>query len=190
MELAERFKRVLMALDEAEVPTDLREPAFVKGMDALEGAVASPKQTGDQTSKAVTAATSDLEDAVERIAVKMGIDSELAHEVFHDDEGRLGIGIAPSRLAKSHASATKQLALLLAAGRQAGGYDDGYTPVAEIREMCRDFSRLDSGNFSSTITEMDEEFTFKGKGPGRQVHVTKPGWGKARDLVISLTNGG
>lgn len=190
MELAEMYSKVLAAMRAAEVPEDLREAGFVTGLEIV------ARDTNERDVQAGSSRVQpsqrngvDNEDPVDRIASRFGVDPEVVSEVFHDDDGQLGIGVAPSRLAKGAASGTKQIALLLAAGRQAGGYDDAYTPVSLIRERCRDFARLDSGNFSTTITEMKDEFTFKGKGQARMVHVTRPGWAKAKALILELTNG-
>jgi hypothetical protein len=189
--LKEMFAEVLEALEEAQVPDALREAAFMAGVRVLS---AAPQLSDDTTDSGALrrprAAVSIAGKPIEAIAAKLGLELEAVAEVFHDDGGKLGIGVAPAKLAKGHAAATKQIALLLASGRQAGGYDDAYTRVSEIREMCRDFGRLDPGNFSTTVTEMTQDFTFKGKGQTRQVHVTKPGWANARDLVMSLTSGG
>ncbi|MDQ4125686.1 MAG: hypothetical protein M3134_08815 [Actinomycetota bacterium] len=195
--LAQLYRRVLDALDQAEVPRELREVGFASGLNLVASEVprpTTPEQGGASIARESVVANSvrtETEfDALERIAGRLGLDVEEVGEIFHDDEGNLGIGVAPARLRRGQAAATKQIALLLAAGRQAGGYDDAYTRVSLIREMCRDFGRLDSSNFSSTITEMSEEFTFKGRGQDRQVHVTRPGWVKARDLITSLVREG
>lgn len=187
VDLVALYKGVLEALDEAAVPAELREAAFIKG---LELRASRPGPAGAGKAPPATDSEAERRDPLEQIAARFELDVEAVREVFHEDGDNLGIGVAPSRLLRGQAAATKQIALLLAAGRQAGGYDDGYTRVSVVREVCRDFGRLDSSNFSATITEMSEEFTFKGRGQDRQVHVTRPGWAKARGLITSLVDGG
>ena len=74
------------------------------------------------------------------------------------------------------ATATKQIALLIAGARQAAGIDE-WTSWDQFRTVCADYKRLDSGNFAKTIREMEDVFRLR-KESERKLAVTlaRPGW--------------
>jgi hypothetical protein len=176
MDTKEILVEAARIVDDIGLPDELRAVGFGKAIDLVARAKAPP---GD-------ASYVETSDELGSIALKLGLPEESVHGIYHRDGDALGIGVAPVMLEKSPARATKQLALLLAAGRQAGGYDEGWTTVGRIRDVCREFGRLDAPNFAGSITEMTDVFTFRGKGTKREVHLTQPGWERARDLIRSL----
>jgi hypothetical protein len=189
MEVSEIVLKTLGVLKECHVPEDLRGVAFGRVFDAL-----IVKESGsDIASKPAGPApppTNETDGALERFSSRIKASLPSVQKVFYEDDGSLVLGIASSRLEKSVAAATKQIALLVAVARQAIGTDDGWTSVDVIREICRDFKKLDANNFAATITEMDDVFIFRGKGKQRAVRVAEPGWTKAGQTVESLGGGG
>jgi hypothetical protein len=109
--------------------------------------------------------------------------------VFDVEDEDLRVIVAPSRLPTKKSAATKVLAVLVAAGRQAGGFDDGWTSSAKIRDVCRDYGKLDGPNFATALGAMKHEFAFRGKGSHREVKVTRPGFVQAHRFVSEFTSG-
>ena len=127
-------------------------------------------------------------DGLGAIAQKLSLPPEVVAEVFDISSGTLDVVIGFSRLADGDAAGTKQLAILVAAGRQAAGIDtDGWTPAAEIREICKEFGKYDQANFGSTLKSMDRVFSISGSGRDRKVKMTRAGWEHVADLVSELT---
>lgn len=180
MEIGDVVKETIRLLNEYKVPDELRAVAFTKVFDALQGTTPGWRPAGQIQS----------DDLLERVAVRLGTSPETVMGVFYEENGGLSLGISSSKLDSSAARATKQIALVLAAGRQAAGLDEDWTSVDTIRDVCRDFKKLDVNNFAGTITEMDDVFNFRGKGKQRAVRVAKPGWAKAKQVVESLATGG
>ena len=107
------------------------------------------------------------------------------------DGGTVELVLPPSRFAPAKARATEQIALLVAAARQAAGLDeDGWTSVERIRDACENFKRYDSGNFASAIKGMDDVFTVRGSGRDRRVRMTAPAWQRAKELLSDLVGAG
>jgi hypothetical protein len=78
--------------------------------------------------------------------------------------------------------------LMQALVRQAGGTPN-ITSQNEVRLMVSEYRKLDSANFATHISEMENDFQLVGKGKKRQLKVSRPGWEKAKQLVNSLGGG-
>ena len=84
------------------------------------------------------------------------------------------------------ATATKEIALLVAGGRQAAGLE-AWTSWDEIRRWCGEFKKLDSGNFAKTMREMDDVFNTRKESERKlQVRLAKHGWERVADEIRRL----
>jgi hypothetical protein len=188
-EIKEMMKEVVKALDEADIPEDLRVTAFEKGFDALMGtppttATTAPsvvQESGRQIDRAVPADGPSLE----AIASRLGLDLELVGEIYYVDGESLGLAVASSKFHPKKAAATQQIALLVAAGRQAGGWDE-WTHASRIRDVARDYGRFDPANFATTIKRMGNVFSFRGRARSVEVRLTRPGYEQAANLMREL----
>jgi hypothetical protein len=70
-----------------------------------------------------------------RRARKLKVRVENVQDIFEHGERGLQIIISAGKLDKQLGAATKQIALLVAAGRQAAGDDEDWTDVNEIRRI-------------------------------------------------------
>jgi hypothetical protein len=188
-EVKQIIKEAVKAVEEANVPDDLRVTAFEKSIEALIGAPDSGSDVAarDEGRLPVLAATSNGP-SLEAVASRLGLDRGLVEEVYYVDENGLGLALAPSKFQSKKAAGTQQIALLLAAGRQAGGWED-WTPVGHIRTACRDYGRFDAANFATTIKRMGDVFGFRGRARQLEVRVTRPGYEQAADLARNLSAG-
>jgi len=190
MEVHDVLVRALKEVDEANVPQELRAVAFGKAVDLVVADVGGTTERAQQRRQDLGGnghrVTGDS--ALDKIASRLGLDVGVVQDVFHYDEERgLQVGISPKKLEASRAGGAKQLALLVAAGRQAAGLDEGdWTEVDEIRQVCQDYKKFDSGNFAKHIAGMKDEFNVRGSAQKREVKITRPGWDKARELVERL----
>ncbi len=188
MEVKDILKSAIKAVAEAEVPDDLREVAFAKAIDLLAGPDSgSITAAGTRASAGPAPTTAEIAGSpMDQIAARLGMSSEAVREVFSEDDGLIDIAVSPRKLDSAKKEASKQIALLLASGRQAAGVED-WTGFDVIRGKCEEFRKLDSSNFAKAVTEMDDEFSFQGSGKNRSVKVSRQGWLKAADLVKQLT---
>jgi hypothetical protein len=184
------------AVEGAAIPDDLRAMAFEKAVDLLSGLgnatigiapVVPAAPEGSSTpppQPPPVGATGDR--SLERIAQKLDVGLESVREVFHIDGENLSLSIGRSQLETTKAKGAKQIALLVAAGRQAGGWDAEWTPSSEIRPIADAYGKFDSANFATTVKEMDDVFSFSGDRSSRKVKVRRKGLEEAAALVKSL----
>jgi hypothetical protein len=177
----------LKAIDDAEIPGDLRAIAFECAFRHLtsnaEGGAALLRAAGDRGE--VPIPTQDGDD-VGLIGARLGLTSDLIHDVFDFSEDEPTIVIPASKLDREKAAASKQLALLVTAARQAAGRED-WTRAGVIRDVCRDYGKLDSANFATTLLSMGSVFNFRGKGQQREVKLNRHGFERAAELIREFT---
>jgi hypothetical protein len=185
----ERITKLLQesvkAVEDAGVPDDLRVVAFERVAHIVLGTT----QDGEQpllSAEATETVKSGESDALGVLAHRLGIDAATVADVYYVDGDTLGLSLAPSRFDSKKAGATKQIALLIAAGRQGGGWEE-WTPLRTIRETVRDYGRLDQANFATTIKAMGHAFNVRGRGQQGEVRVTRPGFEQAAQLIRGLT---
>jgi hypothetical protein len=183
--VAELLRDALKAVEDAQIPEDLRVMAFSKAFDSLSGGLPAPSATSG--SPAVPTATMDSRIGSELglIAEKLAIDAEATEATFDLDEGQLRLTVPARKFNAQKSRATKEIALLVAAGRQAAKLDER-TEVRVIREVVSEYGKLDSANFAATVREMDEEFIISGSGQQRRVKVNRAGFERAAELIKEI----
>lgn len=67
-------------------------------------------------------------------------------EVFHIENGELELSIGTAKLPAAKTAGAKRIALLVAAGRQAGGWDPEWTDVGEIRTIAERYGKYDGNS--------------------------------------------
>jgi hypothetical protein len=182
------LSQAVEAVEAANVPEDLRAAAFTKAFDFLSGSMRpTPGGNGGQGGAAaetqMTAPTT--EDPLQVIADSLGVEREVVDETYHLDDGQIKLSVASRRLDEHKSAGTQQIALLLAAGRQAAGTEQ-WTATKTIREAAREYGRHDSANFASAITGMDEYFSFAGTAQQRRVRVNRRGLERAAAMIHEL----
>jgi hypothetical protein len=190
-EVMTKMKEAVKVVEQAGVPEDLRVAAFEKSFEALigHGGVSSSVEAQANVARpTVTEGPSDGP-SLAAIGARLGLDEALAEEIYQVDDSGPGLILAQSRFHATKAAGTQQIALLLAAGRQAGGWEE-WTSVAPIRAAARDYGRFDPANFATTIKRMGDVFGFRGKGRKLEVRVTRPGYDRAGLLARDLSGAG
>jgi len=173
------------AVDSAGVADEFREVAFGKAVDMLGGTVvpATTLAASEQTNTG-----SGSGDRLERITKKLGVDATTADFFFDPDEEDVTLAVPRSRLDPKRSEATKQVALLYCAARQAGGYDDSYTSTANIKAKVENMGVLDSGNFSTHLKDI-EGLSVRGSRQNREFKVTSHGYEQAAKLMNRIKGG-
>lgn len=188
MELEEALKKAAEIVERAKLPQDLRAPAFERALESLMGTAGGAPRHAPADAKHPIAPASSESAPLSAIAAKLGISEDAVAETFDVKDGNLDVVLGYSKLATGTAAGARQLALLVAAGRQAAGLDpDGWTATAEIRAICKEFGKFDEANFGATIAKMHQPFSFSGSGASRKVKMTRAGWEQAKQLVEELT---
>lgn len=176
---------------ETDTPDDLRAIAFSKVFDLRSGSAAgTPSRSGavgsSGTATAASTAQSLTGDLLAAIAARVGTDRETVAEVFDQRNDDLELIIGAGKLPAQVAAGTKEIALLVAGGRQAAGVEE-WTALDVVRDVCADFKKLDSGNFSKTIRSMTDEFNVRKESERKTVvRVSRPGWDAFASLIKRL----
>ena len=180
--LAEALRLAANCVEQANLPVEYRPVAFSKVFDAIVGDLPLPlaPQEASISARAQTTSVS-----LDTLARRLGIRADQAEYVYDLTGADLGLVLARSKLPAQKARATKMLALIYAAGRQAI-YDEEWTPVSAVREQCRLYGTLDSANFASTIADAGDALLTRGRGSNRHVKVTRTGYEEAGRLVAEL----
>lgn len=127
-------------------------------------------------------------DRLHRLAAKLRLDVETVDQVFSFNGSELDITVSPRKLSSGMAAGTRELAQLVAAGRQ-GSEIEEWTSVDVIRDWCQRYRRYDGANFAGALKALDEEFQFRGTGAKREIRVSRPGWESVADLIRRMVNG-
>lgn len=189
MKVSELLVEALDAVNESKIPNDLRVVAFAKAMEVL-ASQRNPAAAAATPAAAIPGSTSPKGSPIEAISTRLGIDSERLREVFNVTEGgEIELVFPAGKIERKLSSGTKQIALLVAAARQATALDE-WTSFANIRAWCEHYKRLDGANFATTVKQMEDIFSIRGAGQKREVRMTRPGWEKATELVNSIIGGG
>lgn len=143
---------------------------------------ASPASNGTKLDPAQAFASDDV---MGRVSAALKIDRDTLDLVYALQDGEPHVVISAKKIAPNKALAARQLGQLVAAARQAAGLEE-WTPAATIRKVVTDYGRLDSGNFASTVQQMDNVAVIRGKGQQREVKITKPGMEATAELIKSL----
>jgi hypothetical protein len=181
----------LAAVKDAKVPADLRPLAFEKAIDLLAGTAtpgpAPPAGSSQQHQPTPPDLSGDARLA--KIAQRTGTDTAKLAYVYDVDDDDVSVVIQRSKLSQSKAVATREIALLYAAARQAGGYDETHTSVSHIRQRVDDMGVLDEANFATAVKNVDG-MTSKGSRQNREFKVTQHGYEEAGKLITRLTTTG
>lgn len=189
MSLKELIVSSYTLIEEAEVPEDLRPMAFAKVLDLLAQAPEFSVPSSNGSPRQSPVPVSGGGSRVDRIAAALKLDPEIVRDVYDAEDERLNIIVPRSRFNKANARATKDITLLMVAGRHAAKYDDDWTPARVIRDMCEEYGVLDSSNFAKTIMDMPGVLNVKGKGQDREVKLNRAGIDEAAALIVSLMGG-
>ena len=149
--------------------------------------VSPPKHTPDQPSNGRNLdlqlpATGAAADVIGQLSGGLRVDRDTLELVYAEQNGEPHVVISAKKLAQNKALAARQLGQLVAAARQVVGIEE-WTSVSTIRKVVTDYGRLDSGNFASTIQQMDNVAVIRGKGQSREIKITKPGLDATADLI-------
>jgi hypothetical protein len=180
---------LLIAYCPFAISDDLKAVAFQKAIELL-SQDASTKASPTTTTNAQRSnlPLGSAEGGVDKISRKLTLSVEAVSEVYSDnDQGVVDVVVGVGKLDNSTATATKQLALLVTGARQLTESEQ-WTESKHIRNLCIHYGRFDSANFAKTVKQMDDAFSFKGKGQQLEVRLHQRGVEKLKHLIANLTD--
>src|SRR5690606_25833095 len=111
----------------------------------------------------------DGQGLINRVATRLRLDEATIREVYDDQDESLSVVVSPSRLDVKKSEGARELALLVAAGRQAAGLED-WTPHEVIRECCVYYNKFDT-NFAANLKALDDDLQVRGSAQKREVRL-------------------
>jgi hypothetical protein len=185
------LREAAAAVDAAGVPDDLRPVAFGKAVDLITGITLSTRHDeGDPAKRQDRSSTKGKARApsgspLDKIAGKFDIGLDVVDEAFEAEDGTPKLTLPRAKLAKSAKSATQQIALLVSAARQAAEIET-WTDADTIRDAVEGYGKLNTANFAAYVSELEDDFSFSGKGKSRRVKVRRDGFASAGALTKKL----
>jgi hypothetical protein len=185
-QVVELLTAALEAVTTARIPDDLRPVAFGRAVDLLSG-TDSVSSTNASSTQEQSNETTPIGDQLAKIARRMGIEAKALAYIYEIDSEDVTLVVQRSKLSKDRTNASREVALLYAAARQATGIDNGHTSSANIRQRVSDMGVLDESNFAAKLALMRDWFAMKGTGAKREFKVTQHGYEEAGKLITRLT---
>ena len=183
--LAKAFRSARDAVDAADLPADLRVAAFEKALATLLGdaPVSGP---ADPAGNGGSENPGEVAPAAKKVAARLRVDEHQVTRVLEFEDDAVHILVPRSSLPKAKSEAIQQVALLVAAGRQASGIDaEGWTHQRHIREATEVLGVDDHSNFAAHMKKLNG-VRSQGSGKTGELKMNAVGFEAAGDLIRRL----
>lgn len=180
--IVQRITMALKAVEEAQVPSDLRAIAFAHALE----------NSGDPSKPAPAPARpnspEDEAGLLDSISRRVGADQHVVSRLFEERDGEVHLTVGKAQLpnGESKAASMRDVALLVAAGRQAAGLEE-FTPTSLIRRECDELGVLDSSNFSVEVARLG--LRTRGGPKSKEVHANRHQMEAAGEMMTRIVGG-
>lgn len=189
MNVAEILQAAVKALEDANIPEDLRVPAFesairlVAGTDTPVMRAHSPVPAAAGASTRANGPGPDPGARLQKVASQLGVAPESVERLFDEHEGELQYVGDLEALGKAKSSKVQAVAILLVAARQAGGYDEGPTSDTHVRKELDRHGLLDVSNYSKHLVPLKGYLNINGTGRNLNFKLKYEGRQRAKELA-------
>jgi len=185
--LVDALREAVRAVDEADVPADLRPAAFdIAARALLAGQPQTPTRTPERPLGEAPGRSAESS-STSAISRRFRVDDELVTRVFDVDEDGVHVLLSRSRFDSTKRGATQEVARLVVAARQALGLEE-WTPVDIVRAACDERGVLDPTNFGKALGGLGEGFRLRGPTRKREIKVNNVGYEAAGEIVKRITS--
>jgi hypothetical protein len=177
------------AVAEAGVEAELRQVAYAKAVELLgstgERTPAGAAPGGGMTTQ-VQAAPHRASSLIEALSTRLRLDADLLHDIYEERDGDVSLVVSKTMLpgAATKAAAMRDVALLVAAGRQGAGQEE-WTAFKRIREECEELGVLDRVNFATEVGKLG--MRAQGTQKAREVRLARHHFEQAAELVAQIS---
>ncbi len=178
------LKAGLEAVEEAEVPSELKPIAYRHALEVLGGTASMPTPEAPRPSEDAGGETALLT----AIAKRLKLDLDVVTHVFEEEGDQVHLIVTRAKLpnGNSKAASMRDVALLVTAGRQAAAIED-YTAAALVRQECEELGVLDGPNFSTELGRLG--MRARGGPKSKEVHASRHQLEQAAELVSQIARG-
>jgi hypothetical protein len=124
---------------------------------------------------------------LERLANALGVPGDRIELVYLEDGDGLQVAANPDALGSTNKARAATVALLVAGGRQLGGWDQGSTGDADIRAEVDRLGLYDQGNYAKHMKGATPWLNINGVGTGATFKLKHPGRQHLTQMVRDLT---
>ncbi len=188
------LKQARAAVEEAELPDDLREAGFQAAIKLLgpggdsglrSRRVADPPKSNEQDPGEDTG-HADATGELTAVASSLDVADDQVDRIFDDHGGVLQFCGDVEKLGKSKSARVEKLAVLLMAARQDGGYDEQRTDDGVIRAEVDRHGLLDPTNYTKHVKPLKKYANVNGAGKTAIYKVKFEGRKEAKELAAAL----
>lgn len=182
--MVDALKAAVAAVEEAEVPQDLRPAAFSAAFHS--SSIAIPPKAAQPGTASAERAEPPAAGGVERIAQKLDLNVEQVAAVYDVDEDGVHLMVRRDALNPTKKFAQQEVTYLLVAGRQAAGLEE-WTPARTAIEATHDRGVHDT-NVSKAIAALDGDgLRFRGSGSKREIKMNSVGFSRASAILRRIS---
>jgi len=183
------FREAEREVEDSGVAAEFRPAAFTAAVQLLSGGYAPDLTHQMRNGHPVEPNGSTMSRGVDLGALgdRLGVPRDAVKSVYTEVDGEIQVSVDPRKLSKSKSAGARELALIVAASRQAAGEDQTHVDV--FRQAAIDYDRFDAPNFAAAMADLKGSFILKGPARQRTFKLTKPGWSAAADLIRRLGEG-
>ena len=152
------IKRAYEAVRGADLPEELHSGALSAILPFLAESPATAKMPEPRAGATGEHAAHDRagQSLLDRIVSRLGLDAPLLEAVYEELDGDLHLVLSPALLDEKARPAMRQLALLVCAGRQAAGLDNGNTPISVLRGVLAQYpAHFDERNLYNALNGVE-----------------------------------
>ena len=187
MNVGKVLKEAWAAVEEADLPDDLRSTAFQEAVRLLTPSAVTPASAPSAAPNPIDTrraeplgsspndgGTGPTEEQIyARVVAQTGVDRDKLERVVHLDGDAIRVSLPGLKLGKTNAERARVVAQLVTVVR-GFGYEEGETSLELIRAECERLKVYDSANFSSHMKALNG-FVVTGTGQNRKVRAKGPG---------------
>jgi hypothetical protein len=197
MDVEEYISKAWSAVSKAKVPSELQELAFREALDFLRKAPPNPtnnstatdsgassKNKADQVPPNASSESTDVDEALKKLAHESGADLENLRHLFSFEGSQFHIRTPARQLGNSKRERNLRIAtLLVPATVMLTGKSE--VPAEIVRNECKSKNCLDSPNFAKNMGDM-KHMTFGGTG-GKRDFILGAKWEQAFCTAVLAT---
>lgn len=181
LELANQTWEVLQSSD---IPEAKQEMAFDAIFSFLAQGGAAPGPSVPAAEHYGRPAAEERAAGLAGVAKALKIDEETASYLYDIDGRDLDVTIARDDLSSDRATAMREVALLVVAGRQASGIDEDRTDSRQVRNQGVHLGVMAKNTFRQEMGALNPQITSKPQGQyGRSLKMTRIGYDAAASIA-------
>lgn len=188
--LVQALRIAIDSIEEADTPLELQPIAFEMILAHLLDSTKSTQSSIAQSTQGSCQTSSQYEhvSGLERLASKIGVTIERIKDCYSmsPDEDKIQLTLSTKQIPNKKSNGTQMIALLLAAANETVFSEPRETTYSEVREWANYYNCYDSGNFSRSLSRLDNKIKIVGKGQKSAFTLKQTGWEEIATIMQDI----